>query len=99
MTECNRLRSKITMNMAQMGASLSGSFTWDGVSGPGSIRGSVADSTVSASLILKNQPECALALTGTVAGDQLSGRTTFQCTGPVTIGNPSTSPANFIRTR
>ncbi len=86
------------MNLAQSGASLSGSFTWDGV-GPGSITGRVTASSVSASLVPNNDPLCALTLTGTVTGDQWFGTEMFQCTGPVTIGNPSTAPANFVRTR
>ena len=65
---------KITMIITQSGSSLSGSFTWDGVSGPGSIAGSVADSTVSASLIMRDQPDCALRLTATVGATNCQGR-------------------------
>jgi hypothetical protein len=54
---------------------------------------------VSAKLVEKTTPDCALALTATVSGDQWTGTQTFQCTGPITIVNPGVSPSNFVRIR
>src|SRR5207302_5574153 len=62
----------ITMTIAQSGTSLSGSFTWDGTSG-GSLTGTVSNPNVSASLVVRTVPECQLAITGTITGDQWSG--------------------------
>jgi len=89
---------KITMTIMQNGSSLSGTFTRDGTSG-GSLTGTVTQQKVSANLVPKTTPDCAFTLTGTISGDQWTGTETFQCTGPVTIGNPGIAPSNFIRTR
>jgi hypothetical protein len=89
---------KITMAITQSGSSLSGTFTWDGTSG-GSLTGTVTNRTASVSLVPKTTPDCQLAVTGVISGDQWTGTETFICTGQVTIGNPSVTPAAFIRTR
>ena len=86
------------MAITQSGSLLSGTFTWDGTSG-GSLTGTVTKQTVSANLVAKTTPDCALTLTGTISGDQWTGTETFQCTGQVTFANPGIGPSNFIRTR
>ena len=60
----------ITMAITQSASSLSGTFTWEGFSGVGSLMGTVTKQTVSADLVLKKTPNCALTLTGTISGHQ-----------------------------
>jgi hypothetical protein len=89
----------MTMIITQAGSTLSGTFTEDGLSG-GTLSGTVKNSTVSASLILADLPDCQLVLAATIAGDTWSGTEHGPlCTGPGIIGNPGTYSANFIRTR
>jgi hypothetical protein len=89
----------VVMTITQSGAMLSGAFTWEGISGGGSVSGTVIKTNVSASLTLALQPECSIKLSGTIAGDRWSGTGVFNCTGPVTIGNPGNAPYTFNRTR
>jgi len=98
-TGCEQVTTgcKITMAITQSGSLLSGTYTRDGLSGVGSLTGTVTNQSVSADL--KTSADCAFTLIGTVSGDQWTGTETFQCTGPVTIGNPGRAPSNFIRTR
>jgi len=88
----------VVMMIAQTGNALSGTFTWEGTSG-GSVSGTVDVTGVAASLTLALQPECSIRLSGTIAGDRWTGTGVFNCTGPVTTGNPATTPYSFDRVR
>ena len=86
----------MTMVINQSGASLSGSFTWDGTSG-GYLSGTVAGQAVSANLVPRESPTCHLSITGIATGDRWSGSMTFQCDGPNVIVNPAMSTVTFAR--
>ena len=85
-------------HITQIGSTLSGIVTNDGVSG-GSLSGAIMNAMASVTVVLPYLENCPITVIGTVNGDRWSATASQTCSGLVQTEPRGPTPILFIRMR